>query len=318
MFVMNKNKIKVLCYGASVTAQKDASGYVQQLIDLLPNNKFDVAKIGRGASHFEYAGFGFSREIEAHNPDILIVDWLTPSMKSFSQNKIDIFNEHFISLGIHIIWVNFPRKDDLKNERPCFRQVNNSCQKYGITFLDINSHIMHDPDKYLRDSVHTTQEGAVLYAELLAQAVHNAISSSTPIYTLKHVLPSINKVSATVSLNSPFCIELDGTSNSLEILIECFIGPNTPMLNVRAFGDERIGEVEELTVNPVDPWCYYTRKMVLPIILVKLKSKIKKIELSVGEGDPFENVVLNKEIKEKVGSKKCLELTNIVTYSTDK
>lgn len=315
---MIANKLKILCYGASVTAQKDESGYVQQLRELLPNEHYSIKKIGRGASHFEYAGFGYAREILDYEPDILIVDWLTPSMKKFNQRKVDLFNEYFISKGIVPIWVNFPRKDDLENQRECYLQVKKSCEKYDLTLLDVTKYVKEDPEKYLRDIVHTSKEGAVLYAAYLAEIIQNqhySLGNITSNCTFD--FPKCKEVNSILNNNKSYSQDIHGGVNSLEVLIECYIGPNVPFIKVTAYGSNDSEEVSEKIINPADPWCYYSRKMVLPSIKFQMECEIIKLTIEVANGDPFEDINLLKDINEEITIEKNFNILNIVTYSLE-
>lgn len=315
---MDESKIKILCYGASVTAQKGEAGYVQQLKELLDKKAYNIDKIGRGASHFEYAGFGFASEIANHAPDILIVDWLTPSMVAFSEYKIDKFNKCFSEQGIEVIWVNFPRKDDLDNQRKCFTQVKQSCQRFNIDFLDFNDLVVGDPDKFLRDVVHTTELGAREYASALCGHITTIKKSPMPKKVDVCSLPNILEVSSTVNTKEPLVLELDGFHKKVDILLECFIGPNSPLLKFssKQSAREEVNLVEKV-VNPIDAWCYYTRRMVLPTVTLTSEAPFNHIVISAIEGEPLDSVNLNKEITEEISNQKYIQLVNIVVDYKD-
>ncbi|PRO69894.1 SGNH/GDSL hydrolase family protein [Alteromonas gracilis] len=307
---MEKAKLKILCYGASVTAQKGDSGYVQRLTELLPKDDYEVIKIGRGASHFEYAGYGFSREIADYAPNILIVDWLSPSMKEFSVRKLTTFNKCFTEQGVRVIWVNFPRKDDLNNQRKCFSQVRQSCKDFNLEFIDLNKYLVKEPDKYLRDVVHTTEVGARLYAEVLFDLITSKQNPRTDNSIDVTNLPVIVETPATVDQSTPFKLAMKVQKRKVDILLECFIGPNTPFLKFRA---ESGGyETIEKVVNPLDPWCYYTRKMVLPTVSLESTKPITHLSIHAETGEPLDLITLNKALAEEALDHKFIELSKIV------
>lgn len=307
---MKKAKLKVLCYGASVTAQKGDAGYVQRLAELLPKDQYDVVKVGRGASHFEYAGYGFSREIAGYRPDILIVDWLTPSMKEFSARKILLFNKRFAEQGVRVIWANFPRIDDLNNQRVCFSQVRQSCKDFNLEFVDLNKYVVGEPRRYLRDIVHTTDAGAKLYAEVLCNQVTSKHTSINVNSIDGSGFPEIVEAQTIVNVKTALTLTLKADKRKVDILLECFIGPNSPFLKfkVECEGCEDIEKV----INPLDAWCYYTRKMVLPTIPFESTKPITHLTITAETGDPLNTISLNKELSEEVSEEKFIELSKVV------
>lgn len=100
--------MNLVCFGASVTAQSTEAGYFQQLLRSSSICSFSsVQKVAFGASHFEYAGYGFIQDVLDMEPDVCIIDWLTPSMKGFSEYKIHLLNWSLLEIGAFPIWFFF-------------------------------------------------------------------------------------------------------------------------------------------------------------------------------------------------------------------
>lgn len=77
--------MKIVCFGASVTAQKETAGYYHFLEGSYKkrNLEFNFDKVSFGASNFNDAGFAYMKTIEQNmfKPDVCIIDWLTPALK---------------------------------------------------------------------------------------------------------------------------------------------------------------------------------------------------------------------------------------------
>ncbi|GFD91229.1 hypothetical protein KUL152_34550 [Tenacibaculum sp. KUL152] len=282
---------------------------------MLPKAHYEVKKIGRGASHFEYAGYGFSREIADYAPNILIVDWLSPSMKEFSARKLTAFNQCFSEQGVRVIWVNFPRKDDLNNERKCFSQVRQSCIDFNLEFIDFNKYVVEEPDKYLRDVVHTSEVGARLYAEVLFDVITARQNPLSENMIDGASLPMIVETLAKVDESTSFKLALEARKRKVDILLECYIGPNTPFLKFRA--ESGSNEIIEKVVNPLDSWCYYTRKMVLPTVSLESAKPITHLSIHAANGEPLDFITLNKALSEEVLDHKFIELSKVVLEYRD-
>lgn len=311
-------KIKVLCYGASVTAQKGSSGYFEKLQNNLQSQEVELTRVSFGASHFDYAGFGYCSMINKLDPDIIVIDWLTPSMKNFSLSKLRIFHEFLHFSNIKVFWFNLPRKDDLENRRACFMQVKNICEEYDFHFVDIVSELPEfklETERYLRDIVHTTEDGALLYAEVISKKIgmefKKTRTTSPNVFDLGQ-LPVIHEFDTFITSAENIQLDVTASRDELEILINCQIGPNVPFLKVSIYQSELI---ESRVINPADGWCYYNRSMVLPPIRFKIPNGEYRVFIKANRGEPIRDIVLRNPIRKELLTKsKQTLVSNIVTF----
>lgn len=306
--------MKILCYGASVTAQKFESGYFQQLSDLLASDsQYTLERVTFGASQFEYAGYAFMSDVIDKQPDICIIDWLTPGMTSFNQYKIDLLNYSLIKSGCVPIWVFFPRVDNFSNVPDSYRQVTESANNFNIPFIDARTSLPNfigNEIKYLRDKVHTTFEGARIYANAifdtlstvtteLENALENAKHSSgySCFNDSAYSVPLVKPLEAVVDDSHQLIIEFEFNGGFLEIFLETVVGPHLCYLSFTVFKDNEV--VDVITFNPADPWCHYERNMVVETLRKRYPSGNYKIVVSKQSGNPFEDIKTKKVIEQQ-------------------
>ena len=172
--------MRIHCFGASVTAQAtnhqtgEKTGYAPNLKSLLENDFSDLEFIvtSAGSSHFDHAGYCLLPEVLKSNPDILIFDWHTTGLGEFNNQLWLAAMEQIKGLGIKTLVVFFPRRDDFesKTERPNVKQARD-CAGGCIRIVDCAEFADLRPEVHLRDVVHTTPEGGVFYAEILAAII---------------------------------------------------------------------------------------------------------------------------------------------------
>lgn len=305
--------MNIICYGASVTAQKEAAGYYHVLKSLFKNSSnINLERVSFAASTFDQAGFAFSREIERlkQKPDLCIIDWLTPGSIKFNVDKINALSKYLLNLGCLPLWVNFPRSDDLDNKRECYQQVASHCLTYHIPFLDLSNDagfLSNSPEFYLRDKVHTTPEGGVLYAqviknkldainikELFNNAILKPINSSL-------IVPSLNDVSCSLlpKLNSVL-LKFDVIESiQFELFFLATIGPYTPLLKIDILNVlENTGET--ITVNCLDKWSHYDREKCIKVLLKKINAGKYEVRISPLNEAAIELVDIKKPVNRDI------------------
>lgn len=305
--------MKLVCYGASVTAQTNETGYVQQLMESSCAKYFSsIEKVAFGASQFEYAGYSFMQDVLDQKPDICVIDWLTPSMPGFNAFKIDLLNYALLAQDCLPIWVFFPRINNFENVPNSFEQVKVSANKFSIDLLDLRSEM---PDfranayHYLRDDVHTTQAGAKCYSNKISRHVvisllniKERIAQARESEGFKETLlknysiPLIKPIQA--SINSQQIVEIDFNYDGgfFEVYFDTEIGPHICYLDFKLYKEGELFYDE--TFNKVDPWCYYNRSMIIETLRKRIPEGSYKLVISKGIGNPFTEKETRKPVEE--------------------
>lgn len=310
--------MKIVCYGASVTAQKNSGGYYSYLESYFASKpEIELSRLSFGASHFDFAGFGYARLLLDKQPDIAIIDWLTPSMKRFTLEKIIKLNNALIEKNCLPIWVNFPRKDDLNCQRECYSQVRTVAHESGAIFFDLIEvlDIEKIRSEYLRDIVHTTEFGARAYAKELIQHIEKIDHSKIELKILPLVDPIIlfkqYKIECTIEKSKELKLVVTNSETvNGEFLLNTRIGPNSCLLELSIY-DEKNNEIGTKMVNPTDAWCHYSRNMILPTLKLGVLKPGYSVVLKHGGDEALDISILKGEIKEPLETEKFLHIFDI-------
>lgn len=305
--------MKLVCYGASVTAQKNETGYFQQLEKLSCTAHFDsIEKVAFGASQFEYAGYSYMQDVLDKKPDICVIDWLTPSMPGFNEFKIDLLNYALLSINCLPVWVFFPRVNNFNNLPKSFGQVRDSAKNFSIDFLDLRNEMpnfVEEPQKYLRDAVHTTIDGAKCYAKVINNELENIVKSlderllsakQSEGYKLtaekKYSVPLIKEYDFTIDSSHNVEIDFEYEGGFFEVYFDTEIGPHICLLDFTLYKN---GEIFEHQIfNKVDPWCYYNRSMIIETLRKRIPAGNYKLVIKKSDGNPFAEYETRKPVEE--------------------
>ncbi|MDP2597664.1 hypothetical protein [Alteromonas stellipolaris] len=309
--------MKVVIYGASVTAQKGNAGYFESLEHIKPDT-VELIRIPYGASHLHFAGIAMLQKVINEQPDVCILDWVTPSTKVFPQGIVDKINSILISNGIHPIWLLLPRIDDPSSLRECCNQIRQSASA-KVSVVSFVESEFNEPDlsKILRDVVHTNSSGAEKYSQFILNIIDN-VNLTLKKAEIPQLAPYISQCEGTINKDSKLIIEVTVEEvSSLKLFLFGRIGPRSPIINLALIGSE--GCEKTTMKNVVDPWCYYERDMLLDTpSFEKLSKGNYRIEVSLQNSDPFENVRTLKPIDEEFKLQSHLErFLNISEISVD-
>lgn len=308
--------MNIVCYGASVTAQKEQAGYFYALKKMYKNKEnMNFYQVSFAASVFDQAGFAFMKNLENITKDISVcfIDWLTPGSQKFNIQKVESLSLYLLSLGALPVWVNFPRLDDLDNNRLCYQQVKQHCLEFNIPFIDAyqNSKLKSIPiDKLLRDKVHTTPLGGQLYAEILQDFLENLKSPiSLPENYKSKISSSINEsylISEEIDFDIKKAIKINFNSD-IDLFFELYflaeIGPYTPILNL-ALKNLNTGSTECIEVNCLDIWSHYNRVKCIKILNKKISKGKYELFISTSNVSAVESIDIKKPVdKEKYPNK---------------
>jgi hypothetical protein len=296
--------MKVLVYGASVTAQKDEGGFYQHLKN---QRGFDLLRISFGASHLQFAGLAMISKVLAEKPDVCVLDWVTPSTKSFPDGIVERINRILIQHNIFPIWVLFPRTDDPYCSRECCEQIKAHASEsvWVRSFVESDFGNNSDLKSILRDVVHTNKEGAQLYAKFIEEILLDYHSSNYELcsdinqnQSISESIPLLLQHNFTINKDNSYKLRLTILDKcDLNIFVLCQIGPTSPVIDVKLKKNEKV--VNTYQRNVVDPWCYYTRDMLINLPTIRaVESGTYEIELSVADVEPFEKMNTLKPIND--------------------
>ncbi|MFT6910094.1 MAG: hypothetical protein ACJAS1_006822 [Oleiphilaceae bacterium] len=301
--------MNLLCYGASVTAQKFETGYFQHLCESTLSEVYtNIERVTFGASQYEYAGYAFISDVLAKKPDVCVIDWLTPGMKGFNQYKISLLNKALVAQNCLPVWVFFPRTNNFDDLPEAFWQVKKDAENFNVPFINLLDH-MHDfkedPAKYLRDAVHSTKEGAAIYSKTIVESLLD-INLKVKLEEAKqsqgfqdamdmdYQVPLVLKVNKSINNDSSIEISFDWLGGLFEMFFDTTVGPHVPLLNFCVYRD---GEKEfDERINPADPWCFYQRAMVVETLRKRLLKGTYRVVVSKLDENPF----LEKQTKKPI------------------
>ena len=312
--------LKILFYGASVTAQSGESGYFQHLIEML--DSVELVRLPYSASHLQFAGIAMLQKVIDESPQICFLDWVTPSTPSFPDNTVRRVNKVLLSHGIFPVWLLFPRTDDLDSSRNCclqvFEEVEGDAQVEKIVdyFPDLKNNIAN----YLRDVVHTNERGAKLYANWIKD-VFQRVSHKFSLRQLTQLdnkegqfIPKIVSQKGTISHQKDLMLKFTANSSGkLKFFVYCVIGPNSPMLRLK-LNESGYSEGAEASKIVVDQWCYYEREMLVNMPEFDIQAG-KEYSLSIeAAGNPFQNIATLKPLPNNIieDQARYLKFTEII------
>lgn len=311
--------MKIWFYGASVTAQSKEGAYFYEVEKQLVPKGHGLRKLGFGGSSFDAAGFAFLPELLADQPDIVVLDWLTPNFAHISVEKLKAFFSFLVSHNILPVWIHFPRADDLQHERPCYKQVYNLCYKHKIPFYCLTEdkrfkEKAFEPTQYLRDVVHTNDKGGKLYADYVIEKLTvylesklddllSPLKNSLASEKLKYFCPQLQNKKSKITINNLSKTNFDIDTNNVntkvnvELFLELQIGPQVGILYVEIRNTKTNELVKSFERNPVDPWCYYSRRMLIPLTQHSISMLPGNYQISIKLLDryPFNSVELRED-----------------------
>ncbi len=305
--------MKLLCYGASVTAQKFETGYFSQLLESNLNENFsEIERIAFGASQYEYAGYAFINDVLEKKPDVCFIDWLTPGMKAFSPFKIDLLNQALLAQNCLPVWGFFPRVKNFNELPEAYNQVKASATQYHVPFIDFRTEMPDfpsEPEKYLRDDVHTTLEGALCYANKIVTEINDILPKLPSLIkrarnsekylnfaSEKVNPPSIRNIGKTIDNDNSIEFNFNFPGGLLEVFFETDVGPHMCLTQFSLFNEEEL--VFEHIFNNADPWSHYKRHMVIETLRKRFPQGNYRLVVKKQSGNPFDEKQTKKPIEE--------------------
>jgi len=253
--------MKIACFGASVTQQ--GNGYVDYL-----SKKFncDVKKFGYGSQHLNGAGICYINDVLECKPNICFIDWFSTGWNRGDDSTIDYLNTivyKFSKSSCKLIFLFLPR-DDHDKRKHFYSFLKNYLISKKLFYIDINDYVKYN-DKICRDNVHTTNEGAKLYADIIYDEYKK---SSNNITIFKNYTKTRYCDIKKLNINKCFkkYMVIDGEYEI--ITCELTIGPNSGYIKVN---NDRILLWDEA--------CHYKRKNTkIDGINIKGETKIEVLQ----------------------------------------
>ena len=273
--------MNLLFFGASVTAQSfnrktnQISGYVNSLEKRLSDSVI-IDRLTYGSCQFRVMGKLPLEKIISSRPDFLIVEWMTTSEKEIDPEQIIYSTSLLRKHGIGVIWLILPRQDGDKyiDKYELLRSLSPQ-----ITILDIESKIgINQLSTILRDVVHTNNDGAELYAQMIEEQLPLTIEKESMV--VNNIISKQDKFNLKSSLTQgeksllyrevPLSFELK-PSEQLEIYVSnsdaigfwCQTNPTSPILSI--YVDNELWK----NISVVDRWSHYKRNILKPFIKTK-------------------------------------------------
>ena len=290
----SNGNIRVVLYGASVSAQSKVDSYWHHLkrweanYNTLENgNVVDIYRLTYPSAFMGGAGVLNVDHLVALEPDIVVLDWLSTEEQDCDVSRIHYIYGELLSRGIYIITAALIRFDTWNKITPqfldCFNISNNSSGNSFIDFFHIANNQGLNWDDITRDGVHTSVVGAKLYDDKIIDEIKkylNDISGSIMVrdlssYSKKCSFSNYKGISiSSYSIPSEIRIvesqSLDikihkNNAEKAEIWCKQTCGPYTPRLDVILFD----GSIEKQldTVDLRDQWCHFERFAFKPLVL---------------------------------------------------
>lgn len=259
---------KILVYGASVTAQSGITGYFENLQNQLSKNGFELTKLAIGGCHIDDAGFYRSNEALKNKPDYIFLEWNSTGLNIFNELKIADFLKRIHRENISPIFLILPQEANLKLDRDSERQVKYIANLYSIPIIDVRQNIDKEIySKYVRDNVHTNEEGGKVYAEIITKKFYEILDAKDNYKNFSLISdklfddlnPKVYSINREIFNDNQISLVVKKKSNYSEIVLNHLIGPYSPVIEI---SDGAI--IKKISLW--DSYCHYEREHFTPLI----------------------------------------------------
>jgi len=286
----------IVFFGASVTEQHihNATGEVSGFVTYFEQHLAEglgvrVSRVSAGSSDLTDAAMVYVEEVIALKPDICFLDWATPALTSCDPRFIHQIYFRLMQHDILPVTLIFPRRDRAQRDLPITREMSGLSQAYDLPFFDATPLLKkYGTDVVLRDVVHTTAEGARIYAEAVAALIPRlpsrlrfAFASPVPFV----VTELVSEVPPPDTFRKMIVTNLAKDDRPLEftMVMQQRVGPFSPILDVRSFGPT--GGTELPPFPLWDVWCHRERQTTKKIMHWH-KGPFHRIEFNISQTDP--------------------------------
>lgn len=323
----------IVFFGASVTEQDvhhatgEVSGFVTYFQRHLAEGR-TVSRVSAGSSDMSDAAMIYVEEVIALKPDICVLDWVTPVLKSCDPRFVRQVYFRLMQHGILPVTVFFPRRDRVQADTPIAREMALICETYKLPLYDASVLLEgHGADALLRDVVHTTPEGASVYAHAMADLL-SGLTPGLP-FSFQDTAPFVVR-EVTASKPPPLiCRKISvrsiaptGAPAEFCLALQQRVGPYSPVLSIRVFSPA--GRVELPLLSLWDQWCNRERQCIKKIMhwhngpMNQIDLTISPEEPEYGAAPQAEAVALaQRQIRPrgKLFMISTIDMPSVVTYS---
>jgi hypothetical protein len=272
------------------------------------------------ASQFYNAGFFNITEINnlTLKPDILFFEWSTTDEMEFHEDKLYYFLNQLLKNNILPIFLILGRKNTYSYNRISDDQLYKLNVDYKIPLLDLRYLLIKNSNEILRDVVHTSESGAILYASKIMEFINNTINKNSPIIYLNDInIPKsgfydIKKfdINRSININEILNLTFKNKSITSEVVASITRGPYTPIIEYISDG---------IIINEhsfFDPWCYFERESFDTLVTKETFNLISSsaINLRISEKNPDYSITKTSEI---FNVPKQLKINSIYTNGID-
>jgi len=283
--------MNVVFFGASVTAQKDESGYVPVFKKmLLEDNNYNIIQKGFGSMHLNDAGLCKINEIIDLKPDVCFIDWFSTGFiateKGYFFSLLDCLVRKLMLINCKICFLLFDQLDFCEKRLIMYKNVINYTEIYNnIDYIGLYNN--ENIEDLLRDDVHTNKKGALLYAETIYNYFStNIININYNNLTLNNKIPEENEYFniKTLEINKKITDQITINGNFKIIGIFQQIGQFSGIIEITR------NEIEKYNECVWDQWCHYPRNNIKTRIDWSNKITIKILQ------DTFDTTACNRDV----------------------
>ncbi|MAZ66499.1 MAG: hypothetical protein CMF25_05265 [Kangiellaceae bacterium] len=260
-------------FGASVSEQDrghatgNITGYVTYYQEILASEDIKVSRVTSGSNSIDDAGVVYLQEVIDLKPDICFLDWITPAPADCAQASIDYIYSSLLENKILPVTALFPRKDRNQRETPICQKLLSYCKAYSLPVLDLTDiEKDYSVDEVLRDTVHTSEKGAGIFAEKIHDFLSQLNDLSVPVNKDKPKLfvskvPVIGREkNKTKKITITLTPETDPStaSTTCSLFLEQRVGPWSTFVEISLATEQETKEISEEAI--FDPWCWRERQ----------------------------------------------------------
>jgi hypothetical protein len=280
--------IRILFFGASVTAQSGENGFYDHLVKLDSKNAY--RRLSFGSSQFDNAGF-FNLPIilrEQDKPDIVFFEWSTTNEQHFNPDKLSYFVMSLLHNNILPIFLLLPKIDTFKENRKSDFLLYELADSFQLPLLDLRYLLFkHLPTEIIRDIVHTTPFGANVYASkiykfLCSFGENDLLLARVAEFDFKKSYKlDVHEINKEIGKDQYLELNFDAISTRSEITVSLLKGPFSPIINI--FSNDSL--IKEQSI--FDPWCHYERENFTSLIhSSQIEHGNNKIAIKISDKDP--------------------------------